>query len=389
MHLPNYKDGSIVNLMSSIGQAFNIKSNTIPLKILPPEKLREAKNIILLVVDGMGHEFIKSRGKETILNDYLIGDMTSVFPATTAAAITSYLTGVYPQQHANTGWYIYFKEIDKVCSILPFITREESISLKKYNIKIDEIIREKSFSSKLKNNNFIIQPTDLAYSEYSKIMSKNSKILAYNNLNGMLNKIKKAINSSNEKKYIYAYWPELDRNHHLYGVDSNQSLRHFKEIDCKLREFIKYIKKTDSILIITSDHGFVNSNKEKVIWIEDYPKIKECLKAPLSGEPRLAYCNVISQKKKLFESLIKTKFKKYCWIYKSSDLIKKDFFGFGKPSSQLIDRVGDFTLIMKENYILKDRVKWDKKKFKKGNHGGVSKEEMLVPLVVVEGKNIR
>ena len=384
MYLPNYRNGSIVNLMSSIGRAFNVKSSVLPLKILPPEELKKAKNIILIVIDGMGYEFIKSRGKKTILNEYLTGSMTSVFPATTAAAVTSYLTGNYPKQHANTGWYVYLKEIGKVCSILPYITREGSISLTKYNVEISEILKEKSFSSKIRNKNFVIQPEDIAYSEYSTLMSKNSRILAYRNLNGLFNNIKKAIKTNSKKKYIYAYYPELDRYHHHYGVDSEISLRHFNEIDKKLREFIKYIKKTDSILIITSDHGFVNSPKEKIIWLEDYPKIKACLKEPLSGEPRLVYCYVISKKKKEFARYIKTEFKKYCWIYKSKDLVKKNFFGFGKLSPKLLDRVGDYTLIMKENYVLKDIVFGEeKKKLKKGYHGGVSKEEMLVPFVVV------
>jgi hypothetical protein len=38
---------------------------------------------------------------------------------------------------------------------------------------------------------------------------------------------------------------------------------------------------------------------------------------------------------------------------------------------------------MKENYILKDKIKKIKKKMHIGHHGGVSKEEMLVPLIVI------
>ena len=388
MYLPNYKDGSIVNLMGSIAKALGAKTNILPLKILPLDKLRKSKNIILIIVDGMGYEYVKSKGNETILNEHLMGSMTSVFPSTTGTAVTSFLTGSYPQQHASTGWYVYLKEIGRVCSILPFITREGRISLKKYKVKIENILREKSFSSKLKKTrNFIIQPSDLAYSEYSKLMSKNAKILAYRNLGGLFNQIKKAVKSTDKKKYIYAYWPELDKHHHQYGVNSNMSERHFKEIDRKLREFIKYIKKIDSILIVTSDHGFVNTPGERIIRLEDHPKLKECLRTPFCGEPRLVYCYVYPEKKKEFENYVKTRFKKYCWIYKSRDLIKKNFFGFGKPNSQLFDRVGDYTLIMKENYVMKDRVKGDKLRVKKGYHGGVSKEEMFVPLVFVNSEN--
>jgi hypothetical protein len=38
---------------------------------------------------------------------------------------------------------------------------------------------------------------------------------------------------------------------------------------------------------------------------------------------------------------------------------------------------------MRENYIIKDFVLGEKERFHIGNHGGVSKEEMFVPLIVI------
>jgi hypothetical protein len=55
-----------------------------------------------------------------------------------------------------------------------------------------------------------------------------------------------------------------------------------------------------------------------------------------------------------------------------------------RPEPRLFDRIGDYVLIMKENYIIKDFVLGETEKFHIGNHGGVSKEEMLVPLIVIE-----
>ena len=390
MYLPNYYDGSIVNLMSSIALASGAKrdkTSILPLKNLPVEKLREAKNIILLVIDGLGYEYLRKKGKKTILNDYMISSMTSVFPATTAAAVTSYLTGSYPGEHANTGWYVYLKQLGTVVCLLPFVTRIRGVPLNIFGIKISDVIKEKAFSSKLKVKNYIIQPEELAYSDYSRLMSKNSKIIGYKSLNGLFNSIKKSINSNNNKKYIYAYWPEVDRLNHFFGVNSRESEKHFRELDLKLRKFIKYIEKTNSILVISSDHGFVNTPKEKIIKLENHPKLQGCLYAPLSGEPRVVYCYVYPKKKLEFEKYIKTKFKKYCWSFKSRELVKKNFFGYGKLSPDLYDRIGDYTLIMKDNYIFKDRVLGEEvKRVKKGYHGGVSKDEMLIPLVVVEGK---
>ena len=63
---PNYKDGSIVNLMSSILRHFGSKSKYKPLKIFPDDSLKNSKNIVLIVIDGLGFEFLKKKKKEKI-----------------------------------------------------------------------------------------------------------------------------------------------------------------------------------------------------------------------------------------------------------------------------------------------------------------------------------
>jgi hypothetical protein len=54
----------------------------------------------------------------------------------------------------------------------------------------------------------------------------------------------------------------------------------------------------------------------------------------------------------------------------------------GVPNKKLFDRVGDYILVMKENYILKDVLLGEHENKNIGHHGGVSKEEMYVPLIV-------
>ena len=54
-----------------------------------------------------------------------------------------------------------------------------------------------------------------------------------------------------------------------------------------------------------------------------------------------------------------------------------------EPNPKLADRIGDYVLICKENYLIKDTLKNEEEKIPHpGHHGGVSKEEMLVSMVV-------
>ena len=112
--------------------------------------------------------------------------------------------------------------------------------------------------------------------------------------------------------------------------------------------------------------------------------MQETLVLPLSGERRVAYCYVCPNKVKQFEQYVKQKLRKECTLYKSEELVKRGYFGLGLENSKLLERIGDYTLIMKENYVIFDELLGEKRSFHIGNHGGISKEEMFVPLIVIK-----
>ena len=71
MYRPDYKGGSIVNLMSSVGRALGWTSPYKPLRRLDVKKLTKSKNIVVLVLDGIGYDWIKRYGKNTLLNKHI------------------------------------------------------------------------------------------------------------------------------------------------------------------------------------------------------------------------------------------------------------------------------------------------------------------------------
>jgi len=371
-----------VNLMSSIKKAFGGESLYQPLRGFDVESISD-KNIILLVVDGMGYEYVKKYGKDSFLYNNLKGEMTSVLPATTASAMTSFTTGVAPQQHGLTGWFMYLKEIGAVSVILPFATRVGGLSLEK-KVRYEDIYSQKSFFEGLKGESFALKDKNYSDSVYSLLASKGAKRLAFSNLNDFFRQIENTMKKSKKRKFMLAYWAKFDSICHHKGTDSKEALKHFIQLDKKIARLAKSIKDTNTTIIVTADHGLIDTKEEnKIIKLENHPELYETLSMPLSGEPRVVYCYVKPQKTKEFETYIKTKLKNACEMYKSEELIQKNYFGLYEPNEKIKDRVGDYTLIMKDNFIMKDVVFGEEKNNLIGNHGGVSREEMIVPLIVI------
>lgn len=380
MYLPNYKNGSLVNLMATLAAELGGASPYGPLKDFNPE-IFKGKNIILMVIDGLGYDFLKKQGRGSFLEKNVKLKITSVFPSTTSAGVTAFLTGLPVNQHGLAGWFLYLKELGLVSRILPFTTRAGRVPLKGKGIKFSDIFQAKSIFKKIKAVGYAIQHRDYADSAYSLASTAGAKRLSFNSAPGFFAAIKKALKEKTKRKFIYAYWDGLDASCHKYGCRSRETLKHFKSLDKRLEVLAGRL--TDTVLVISADHGLIDTAPDKIIKAEDYPEFADALALPLCGEPRLAYCYVKAGMAARFENYVKKSFKKYCEIYKSEDLIKKNFFGLFKANSKLSDRVGDYTLIMKDNYVIKDFLKGEERKSGGGVHGGVSRGEMLVPLVII------
>ncbi len=110
----DYDSGSIVNFISSIKKSFGLSSAYQGLGLLENFQL-ENKSIINILIDGLGYEFLKNK-PDSFLAKNCYGSFHSVFPTTTACALTSYATGLTPLEHGITGWFMRLNN-DYNCSI--------------------------------------------------------------------------------------------------------------------------------------------------------------------------------------------------------------------------------------------------------------------------------
>lgn len=379
---PNYENGSILNLMSSISKALGKKSKYSSLKLLDPKELGDTTNLVVIIIDGLGYDYFRKNSAPE-LKKYLRGKITSVFPSVTSAAMTSFSTGLAPVEHEMTGWYTYLKEIGSIIIPLPYIIRSTRNSVEK-TIKISKIFNLIPFTKGIRCNCYKVYPKEIVDSVFSKTVAGNSKRISYTTIKNFFTEIKKAINLNKNKKFIFAYYPNHDSLSHKYGSESKKVADNFKKVQKELINFIKKIEGTNTTVIITADHGIIDVPRSRVIDLKDHPKLKETLRLPLCGDFRYSYCYVKPEETKEFEYYVKTKLEHCCKLYKSNDLAKKNFFGLSSPSKIFLERIGDYIIIMKENYAIYDFLDNEKPKYNIGDHGGLSRDEMLVPLIVIK-----
>ena len=386
MHLPDYRDGSIVNLMQSILAGLGARGVGEGahghLADLPPAEVADARHVVLLVLDGLGRAQLDA-GPAPALRASLRGTMTSVFPSTTASAVTTFLTGLAPVEHAVTGWFMWLRELDTVVAPLPFTTRAGGDHLGSLGVSPADVFAAPTVFERVRADCHAVQPEELVDSSYSRAYTRGAASRGFKGLGALVDSILDIVRHARRRTYVSAYWPVLDTLSHEFGASSVEARRHLAEIDLHFGRLRAALAGSGTLLVVTADHGFVDIRPESRLDVESVPGLAPMLMRPLCGEPRLAYCYVRDDCRGAFAEHAGEALDGAASVVDSASMIEGGWFGLGDPHPRLRERVGDFALVMRDDYAIRDRIADEKPFVHIGVHGGVSREEMRVPLVVV------
>jgi hypothetical protein len=378
---PDYTHG-IVNLMASLRQGLGgTPGPCAPLEQLAPSELAGARKVVLLVIDGLGHDYLLAHGGR--LKPWLRGALSSVFPSSTAPAITSFMTGEAPNRHAVTGWFMYLREFGVVTTILPFRGRVGGVRLDKLGLNPAAVIGTGSLFDRIAVDGEYLIGRDLVDSAYSQVMAGNARRHGYRSLDELCETLYRLVRAHG-RNYIYAYWPRLDGLAHEHGIGSAVVTEHFRQLDNRIADLIDALRGSDTLLIVTADHGFIDVTPESVTTLDQHPELRDLLLLPPCGEPRAAFCHLREGCSGRFERYVGTQLADRFELHRSADLIERGWFGPGEPHPRLAERLGDYILLGRDNHVISEQLPGESPWTMIGVHGGLSPAEMRVPLLVAE-----
>lgn len=361
---PNY-DNSIVSVTNSLLKHFGVEPHHATLPKLDDLLIKNYKNVVLLVMDGMGINVLeRNLPRNAFLRKYIKSEISSVYPCTTTAAITSILTGKTPNEHGWIGWSNYFKEVDKCIDLFSnHVSGTENDASNEH--LPNKILAYESFFSQIgsKVKSYAVSP----FSEYFA-----------NNIDEICDHIK-TLCSNDSKKFIYAYHNQPDHDMHNFGVSTHGIKMMMADYNNKLETSINSL--SDTLFLITADHGMTDITMK---CVEEYPLINEALVRHICVEPRCCSMYVKEEFKAGFERLFTDTFNDKFKLFNHDEFINSGLLGDGIPHEKVCDFVGDFVAVAVSDVALwyKD-INGEYKNFK-GHHAGLTKDEMTVPLIAIE-----
>ena len=387
-HWPDYQGGSLLNLMASLSHELGgPRSEHSGLYQPWLSGVGQHQHVVLILIDGLGEQQLHRLGPDSVLRRHQRTSLSSVFPATTAAAITTLLTGQPPSSHGLIGWHLHCPVTqdgqEGIAAPLPMSVRYPHDSTLPPAQLARQLLVCPPLLPQLDRQAEILQPHYIADSPYSLHHAGNIKRTAYRDIDDAFAQLACSLQKSDAPAFHYLYLPQLDSLMHRQGCHTPAVQTLFDQLDMAFTQLIRMAKHTDAAIVLTADHGFIDTPRARLISLdEDFPALYAMLALPLSGERRAVFCHVRTGLKDAFMRDARQLLGHACWVVDSQQLLEDGAFGLGQPHPQLASRVGDVTLLARDDWSIRDTLPQEKPLHLPGQHGGVSAAEMTVPLIL-------
>lgn len=236
------------------------------------------------------------------------------------------------------------------------------------------------FADRIGVATFQLSPASILNSDFNRAHLGSATGIGYGNLRELCDRTLEIVRRPG-RRYLYLYWPELDNIGHRSGIWSQEAGDHLQTLDRMFHSLCQGLQGTDTLLLVSADHGQVDSTPDQTLILEDYPSLQESLVMPLCGEPRSAYCYLRPGRERCFDETVTSLFQGLATAYPSSVPIEQNWFGLGVPHPRLGERVGDRVLLLHRRAAIWDWLPQEKPYRMIGVHGGLSGEELWVPLI--------
>ncbi len=356
--------GSISHVFSSALEAVCGRPNKLG---LPPRQ-----NIIVAVVDGLGAEQLKHRAGHApfLANSLGPGSITyCAYPATTSANIGSFATGLMPGAHGLIGHQVWDRHHNERINLLVgWNERTDPLIWQPH-----QTVAERGADEGIRVN--VIAAEEYRSTPYSLATMRGAEFLAGDTIS---ERIDRAIEvaGSRSSSVSYLYFPELDKYGHKFGWSSPGWAALLEEVGAGLQRLSQAMG-PGSGLIVTSDHGMIETEKERQLVLDEYLDFGLEF---FGGDTRSSYIYLSddSAADELIQNLQPLSYALHA--HRATDLIQAGWFGdVGEEAS---NRMPEVILQARSNFTLYHTGFSKQRAFDMvAHHGSISAAEMRIPLL--------
>ena len=372
--IPRYGEASLADVGPSLLAALGVPGEP---NVLGLDELQRA---VLFVVDGLGWNQLQANPDVAPYLSSMYGQpLTAGFPATTVSSLASIGTGMPSGQHAMTGYSSYVEEMGSVINWLAWRPVGEGGDIR------DRLVPE------------VVQPQPTVW-ERAERAGVATTICTYDNFaeTGLTRAVLRggrwggtyaegdAIARAAEacergnRSLVYVYVSALDLVGHMRGPDTDAWRGQLAIVDRIAAELGRRLP-AEATLFVTADHGMVHVPDEAKVDADATPSLLDGVVA-LAGEPRARYVHTALGAADDVLATWRDVLGDTWHVLRRDDAIAAGLFG-PVVTTAARARIGDVVALSLGAGGVVERRRLPRLSAMPGQHGSVTADELLVPLL--------
>jgi hypothetical protein len=371
--LPDYQGACIANVVPRLlgGRAAPTEGHD-----WLPEAVEHARQVVLLVVDGLGWGQLRDRAALAPNLSAAAGidrAITSVAPTTTAAALTSITTGRPPADHGILGYRL--ADGDRIMNMLRWTLGADQDARRTVPVRTFQPIAPFPGSA---GPVPVVSKVDFGGTGFTAAHLGDSPLFDYRVPSSLAVEVSRRLHDG--APFVYAYYDGIDKVAHANGLGDHYDAE-LVAVD-RLVGNLAAALPPGAVLLVTADHGQIDvGSRVEMLGREAMSMVRF-----LSGEGRFRWVHATPGAAGDLTELLEDRYGATSWVRTRAQLVDDGWFG-GPLADGFADRLGDVALIPFEPIAFMDPADTGENRLA-CRHGSLTTDEMLVPLVALGGERL-
>lgn len=336
----------------------------------------DLERIVLLVFDGLGSEQIERYRSHCPFISRMEGvSITSTFPSTTGAGLTSLSTGLTPGRHGIVGYV--FESGGGAFNVVKYSLngRDARTVLEPEDLQPEQTMFEIGNERGL--TTWVVAADGFRASGFTMVFLRGGRWHGWKKPEEMPEIVNEVIGIG-ARSLVYAYYDGIDQAAHESGLGSERYLDALKTSDRIASEIASGLAPR-SAMLLTADHGMVDVPPESREFID--PEIDSLCRL-VGGEGRCRYLYAHPGQGEELEASAARRWSEWAWVMSKTDAVEAGLFG-AEPTAASLGRIGDVVVAAREPKAL---FRQSRNRFiPLANHGSLTSAEMSVPMRLAFG----
>lgn len=336
------------------------------------------EHVVFVLVDGLGMNLLEREPAASFFQQHLAMEIRSVFPSSTAPALTSIATGAWPAQHAVPGWWTYLPNAAITATILPFTERFSKKDARRHGVTPATAFPMPALAGNMTRQPMRVTHRHIAGSVYTLYSSAGDAGFGYRSFREGIEAVVAGIDRAPGPTYTYLYVSIVDTAEHNRGVSSKPVRRALKLVSSRLELLAEQLANRARI-VITADHGQIDITPSQQNTLLDDDPLLGLLRVPPHCEPRVPAFHLPPDAQTQFEDTFRSRFGRQFALMTVDEVDAVRLFGPEALSAETRRRLGDYVAVALGPYTL--ALPPDRPMV--GFHGGLHPDEVRIPLIVI------